>query len=62
MPTVREPNGAVDLSATMTRIPDLVAAGVTDCRLALRLPDGLEEATDLLGCAVGAFRSAVGRP
>jgi len=62
VPTVREPNGAVDLSATMTGIPDLVAAGVTDCRLALRLPDGLEEATDLLGCAVGAFRSAVGRP
>jgi len=62
IPTIREPDGTVDLSATMAGVPDLVAAGVTDCRLALRLPEGLEEATDLLGCAVGAFRSAVGRP
>ena len=62
VPTVREPDGTFDLSATMAGVPDLVAAGVTDCRLTLRLPDGLEEATDLLGCAVGAFRSAVGRP
>ena len=62
VPTVREPDGTVDLPATMAGVSDLVAAGVTDCRLALRLPDGLEEATDLLGCAVGAFRSVVGRP
>jgi len=60
--TVRGPDGTVDLSATMAGVPDLVAAGVTDCRLTVRLPEGLEEATDLLGRAVGAFRSAVGRP
>jgi hypothetical protein len=58
---VQDSDGALDLGSTMAGIPDLVASGVTDCRLALRLPPEPEEATDLLGRAVEAFRRAVGR-
>jgi hypothetical protein len=58
---VQDSDGALDLGSTMAGIPDLVASGVTDCRLALRLPPEPEEANDLLGRAVEAFRRAVGR-
>ena len=54
-------DGAVDVASTMAGVPDLVAAGVTDCRLQLRLPSGTEPATDLLGRSVEAFRTVVGR-
>jgi hypothetical protein len=58
---VQDSDGTVDLQSTMAGIPDLVESGVTDCRLALRLSPEPEEAADLLGRAVEAFRSAVGR-
>ena len=58
---VQDSDGALDLGSTMAGIPDLVESGVTDCRLALRLSPEPEEAADLLGHAVEAFRSAVGR-
>jgi len=58
---VQDSDGALDLESTMAGIPDLVESGVTDCRLALRLSPEPEEAADLLGHAVEAFRSAVGR-
>ena len=58
---VQDSDGALDLESTMAGIPDLVESGVTDCRLALRLSPEPEEAADLLGRAVEAFRSAVGR-
>ena len=58
---VQDSDGIVDLQSTMAGIPDLVESGVTDCRLALRLSPEPEEAADLLGRAVEAFRSAVGR-
>ena len=54
-------DGAVDVTSTMAGVPDLVAAGVTDCRLQLRLPSGTDPATDLLGRLVEAFRTVVGR-
>ena len=58
---VQDSDGILNLESTMAEIPDLVASGVTDCRLALRLPPEAEEATDLLGRAVEAFRIAAGR-
>ena len=58
---VQDSDGALDLESTMAGISDLVESGVTDCRLALRLSPEPEEAADLLGHAVEAFRSAVGR-
>ena len=58
---VQDSDGELDLVSTMAGAADLVGSGVTDCRLALRLPPDPEEATDLLGRAVEAFRSAVGR-
>jgi hypothetical protein len=58
---VQDSDGELDLVSTMAGAADLVGSGVTDCRLALRLPPEPEEATDLLGRAVEAFRSAVGR-
>tara|TARA_B100000749_G_scaffold201864_1_gene157447 strand:+ start:55 stop:450 length:396 start_codon:yes stop_codon:yes gene_type:complete len=61
VPVVQDSDGVLNLESTMAEIPDLVASGVTDCRLALRLPPEAEEATDLLGRAVEAFRIAAGR-
>ena len=61
VPVVQDSDGVLNLESTMAEIPYLVASGVTDCRLALRLPPEAEEATDLLGRAVEAFRRAAGR-
>ena len=60
LPVVRSDDG-VDLDATMARLPPLVAAGVTDFRANLALPDDLDGATEALAHVVAAFRSAVGR-
>ncbi len=60
LPVVRSDDG-IDLSATMARLPPLVAAGVTDFRANLALPDDLDGATEALSHVVAAFRSAVGR-
>lgn len=56
----RRPDGGPDLTATMARVPDLVAAGVTDVHLAVRIDDEAA-AGDVYGAAVDAFRSAAGR-
>ena len=60
LPVVRTDDG-IDLSATMARVPPLVAAGVTDFRANLALPDDLDGATEALSRVVTAFRSTVGR-
>jgi probable F420-dependent oxidoreductase len=56
---VRTDDG-VDLEATMAPVPDLVAAGVTDLRLPLPTPPGLDAATEALSDAVAAFDRARG--
>jgi probable F420-dependent oxidoreductase len=61
LPVVRDGDGAIDIPPTMERVPALVAAGITDFRAPVRIPDGATAAADLLGPIVAAFRSAVGR-
>jgi probable F420-dependent oxidoreductase len=54
---VRRGDGSVDMDATMDSVPGLVAAGVTDVRLTVALPEGREAATDYLSGAVERFRA-----
>lgn len=57
-PTVKRPDGSIDLPATMAGVPPLVEAGVTDVRVTLSLPRDVDRATVLLTEIVAAFRSA----
>jgi probable F420-dependent oxidoreductase len=50
-------NGEVDLARTMEAVPAQVAAGVTDFRVYLRLPDERSTATARLAELVAAFRA-----
>lgn len=59
---VRAAAGGLDLPATMDAVAALREAGVTDFRLALRVPEDPGAAGDLIRSAVAAFRSAAGRP
>lgn len=61
LPTRRQ-DGAMDVKATMHQVPDLLAIGVTDFSIGLRLPADPSEAEDYLGPIVSEFRSAAGRP
>ncbi len=60
LPVVRTDDG-VDLAATMDRVPPLAAAGVTDFRANLPIPDDPSAAHHYLAEVVEAFRPAVGR-
>ena len=60
IPVVRDDDG-VDLAATMAGAPALIAAGVTDCRIGVRVPAAREAATEYLATVVDAFDSATGR-
>ena len=55
---VKAAAGGVDLAATMAAVPDLVAAGVTDCRLPINVTDDANEAFDTYSATVEAFRAA----
>jgi hypothetical protein len=59
---VRRDDRSIDLEATMEAVPGLVAAGVTDLRPRLALPEDPGAAEELARAAVVAFRTAVGRP
>ncbi len=58
---VRDASGRLDVTATVSAVPGLAAAGVTDVRCRFPLPDDDAEAADLLHELVAAFRSASGR-
>jgi probable F420-dependent oxidoreductase len=60
LPAVRDDERRVDLPRTMAAVPDLVAAGVTDVRVNLSIPDGANAALDYLSEVVAAFREAGG--
>jgi probable F420-dependent oxidoreductase len=62
LPVVGPPGGGLDLDATMAPVADLVAAGVTDLRLARRAHRDPDEEARVLTEVVAAFRSTVGRP
>jgi hypothetical protein len=55
---VKAAAGGVDLTATMAAVPALVAAGVTDCRMAINVTDDANEAFDTYSATVEAFRAA----
>jgi probable F420-dependent oxidoreductase len=56
---VRNEAGDIDLPASVAPLPALVEAGVTDFRIALRVPPGLDAMTNTYGDLVDAFRKAV---
>jgi probable F420-dependent oxidoreductase len=55
---VKAGDGALDLPATMDPVPGLVAAGVTDVRMAIPVPDDPSAAFDVYAATVEAFRAA----
>ena len=59
--TVARRDGKLDVARTMLEVPRLVAAGVTDVRLNLPVPDDSQEHFDQLSAVVSAFRMATGR-
>ena len=54
----RQSNGELDLDRTIATVGQRVAAGVTDFRIQMRLPDDHGQAADQLGEVVAAFRRA----
>jgi probable F420-dependent oxidoreductase len=61
LPNPRRDDGSPDLAATMDAVPRLRAAGVTDFRSYLPLPEDDDAAGELLTAAVAAFRAAADR-
>ncbi len=61
LPVVRV-DGEVDVDATMTAVPPLVEAGVTDFRFHHRWGRDPDADSELLTTIVRAFRTATGRP
>jgi alkanesulfonate monooxygenase SsuD/methylene tetrahydromethanopterin reductase-like flavin-dependent oxidoreductase (luciferase family) len=61
LPTVRGGDGAIDVERTMENLPPLIAAGITDFRAQVRVPDERAQAEDQLAPLVAAFRETVGR-
>jgi len=62
MPMVKTASGDMDIARTMEKLPALAAAGVTDFRATLSLPNDQAAAADKLRPIVKAFRAAMGLP
>jgi probable F420-dependent oxidoreductase len=60
LPLVRDGQGVLDVARTVEAVPRLARAGVTDFRVAMRLPAGSSAAADQLSALAGAFRKAAG--
>ncbi|MEE3016491.1 MAG: LLM class F420-dependent oxidoreductase, partial [Actinomycetota bacterium] len=58
LPITRNDDG-IDLDATMSNVPELVIAGVTDFRAYLPVPDGLDPATEYLTDVVKRFNDCI---
>jgi probable F420-dependent oxidoreductase len=58
LPVERKPDKSIDLGETMARVPALTAAGVTDFRAHLAIPDAYDGAVDVLGEVMASFREA----
>jgi probable F420-dependent oxidoreductase len=54
----RDEDGRLDIEGTMSEVPALREAGVTDFRLAFGVPKGRGSATDYMSGVVAAFRTA----
>lgn len=57
LPAVRREDRSLDLEPTMAGVPALVAAGVSDFRATMPVPDPHDEAVAVLGPVVEAFRA-----
>lgn len=53
---VKGSDGTVDLAASMARVPELVAAGITDFRLTVPMPTDASAAFDIYSEMVATFR------
>jgi hypothetical protein len=58
LPLVGDGQGVLDVARTVEAVPRLARAGVTDFRVAMRLPAGQSAAADQLSALAGAFREA----
>jgi probable F420-dependent oxidoreductase len=58
----RGPDGSVDATATLARVPELAAAGVTDFLVQGRTPASAAAAADVYGALAHAFTAVAGRP
>jgi len=56
LPAVRREDRSIDLEPTMAGVAALVAAGVTDFRATMPVPDAYDEAVAVLAAVVEAFR------
>jgi probable F420-dependent oxidoreductase len=56
--TVTRDDGTPDVTRTMQQVPQLSEAGVTDFRVTIQPPEGIDAATDYMGAIVAAFRAA----
>lgn len=61
LPVARDSDGDPQVDSTMTAVPGLLAAGVTDFRIGLRPPAGVEAAAEYLAPWADAFAAAAGR-
>jgi len=61
VPVGRNDDGTVNVARTMAAVPNLVDAGVTDCRISVPLPDDGAAAEETLTELVDAFRTVAGR-
>ena len=58
LPITRNADG-IDLDVTMSDVPKLIEAGVTDFRAYLPVPEGLDSATEYLTDVVGRFNNCL---
>ena len=57
LPPVSDEHGRLDIAGTVARVPGLIAAGATDVRLTLRVPDDPGQHFDQVSAIVAAFRA-----
>ena len=62
LPLARDGDGNPQVGPTMRAVPELEAAGVTDFRVGLRPPSGVDHAEEYLAPWVEAFEEAAGLP
>ena len=53
-------DGRLDIAGTVARVPGLIAAGATDVRLTLRLPDDPVQHFDQVSAVVAESRAVAG--
>ncbi len=55
LPTIKDGRGAIDIRRMVERVPEFVAAGVTDFRTWMRLPPDIDHVRTLLAELVASF-------